>query len=119
MLFDQSPFEDSACSRAAAAVDDHARERAVNDIVAIVEVEQRYRRHLGRIATRAGPTVRFCLRDDVRVRVLLKEDVSTLARAEVCPISLGCDHPVPVEVDEIDDERITTTTVFCRQVVAL
>ena len=91
----------------------------MNDVVAVVEVKQRYRRHLRRVAARTRAATGLRLRDYVCVRVLLEEHVATLARAEVRPVALRGDDPVPVELDEVNDERVATATLLRREVVAL
>lgn len=91
----------------------------MNDVVAVVEIKQRYGRHLCRVATWPGPAARLRLRDDVCVRVLLEEHITALARAEVCPVALRRNDPVPVELDEVNDKRVATAALLRREVVTL
>lgn len=111
--------ERSAGLRAAAPVDHHTREVAVDDVELVVEVQHRDGGHLARRAARAGRPRGVRLLDDVRVRVLLEEDVRALAGAVVGLVLLGRDDPVPAELDKVHGERVAAAAPLGRRLVAV
>ena len=97
---------------AAAPVDHHSRQHTVYDVVVVVEVEHRDGRHLSWRAARSCRTGRVGLLDQMRVRILLKEHVWTLAAAVVGFVALGRDDPIPAELLEVHSQRVATAADF-------
>ncbi|CAN8020861.1 unnamed protein product, partial [Ixodes persulcatus] len=106
-------------SVAAASIDDHARQHAVDDVVVIVEVEHRNGRDLARGAAGASGAGQVHLLYEVRVRVLLHEHVWALAAAVVGLVALGRDDPVPAELLEVHRQRVAAAALLARVLLAV
>ena len=104
---------------AAAAVDDHAGQVSVDDVELVVKVEHRDGRHFARGAARAGRPRRIGLLHDVRVRILLQEDVRALAGTIVGLVLFRGDDPVPAELHKVHRQRVAAAARLGRRLVAI
>lgn len=98
--------------RAAASVHHHPGQHAVDDVEIRVEVQHRDGRHLPGSTTGARRPLRVRLLDQMRVRVLLQEDVRALAAAVVGLVPLRRDDPVPAELLEVHRQRVPAAADF-------
>lgn len=101
-----TPTKCNICLGAATAVDHHARDLAVDDLLFVVEVEHVDGRHLSRGAAGPSRAPGVGMLDQVGVRVLLHEHVLALARAVIGLVALGRDDPVPAKRLKVDSERV-------------
>ena len=104
---------------AAAPVDYHTGQISVDDVKFVVEIEHRDGRHFSGCATGACRSGRIGLLDDVRVRILLEENVRALPCTVVGLVLFRGDDPIPSELDKVHRQRIATATGLGRCLVAV